>query len=292
MRLHLVDGTYELFRAYYGAPKRAAPDGREVGATLGLARSLIRLIDKEGATHLAVAFDHVVESFRNELFAGYKTGDGIDPELYAQFELAEQITAALGITTWPMVEFEADDALASAAVLYGDDPRVEQVLICSPDKDLMQCVRGTRVVVVDRRRNQTIDQQGVREKFGVEPESIPDWLALVGDAADGIPGIPRWGARSAAAALAVHHHWEHIPEDASDWRFQVRGSASLATSLKAHRDQLPLYRTLATLRRDVQLSESLEQLEWRGAVRRQIATLLNDLGDSSLSSSIPRWIHD
>ena len=292
MRLHLVDGTYELFRAYYGAPKRSALDGREVGATLGLARSLIRLLSKEGATHVAVAFDHVVESFRNELFAGYKTGDGIDPDLYAQFGLADQITAALGITIWPMVEFEADDALASAAELYGEDPRVEQVLICSPDKDLMQCVSGTRIVSVDRRRDQTIDQQGVREKFGVEPESIPDWLALVGDKADGIPGIPRWGARSASVALAAHHHWDQIPEDPSDWRFKVRGAASLAASLAAHRDQLPLYRTLATLRRDVPLSETLEQLEWRGALRTRLHSLLEDLGDRSLSSRIPRWMDE
>jgi 5'-3' exonuclease len=288
MRLHLVDGTYELFRAYYGAPKRSAPDGREVGATLGLARSLIRLLSKEGATHVAVAFDHVVESFRNELFAGYKTGDGIDPDLYAQFELAEQITAALGITIWPMVEFEADDALASAAEFYGEDPRVEQVLICSPDKDLMQCVSGSRIVAVDRRRDQTIDQQGVREKFGVEPESIPDWLALVGDKADGIPGIPRWGTRSASAALAAHHHWDQIPEDPSDWRFKVRGAASLAASLATHRDQLPLYRTLATLRRDVPLSETLEQLEWRGALRTRLDPLLEEFGDRSLSSNLPR----
>jgi 5'-3' exonuclease len=191
-----------------------------------------------------------------------------------------------------MVEFEADDALASAAELYGDDPRVEQVLICSPDKDLMQCVIGTRIVAVDRRRGQTIDQQGVREKFGVEPESIPDWLALVGDKADGIPGIPRWGARSASAALAAHHHWDQIPEDPLDWRFKVRGAASLAASLAAHRDQLPLYRTLATLRRDVPLSETLEQLEWRGALRTRLAPLLEEFGDRSLPSNIPLWIND
>ena len=287
-----MDGTYELFRAYYGVPGRRAPDGREIGATLGLARSLMLLVAKEKATHLAVAFDHVVESFRNDLFEGYKTGEGIDPDLFSQFGPAEQITEALGITVWPMVEFEADDALASAAAKYGDDPRVEKVLICSPDKDLMQCVRGNRVVVVDRRRRQQFDRAGVKSKFGVEPESIPDWLAMVGDAADGIPGIPRWGARSTSAALSVHHHWEKIPEDPADWSFKVRGANALAASLREHRDRLPLYRTLATLREDVPLSEDLEHLEWRGADRVKLEHFLGELGDQKLISSIPRWSGD
>ena len=201
MQVHLVDGTYELFRAFYGAPRRTAPDGREAGATLALGRTLLGLIHNEGATHVGVAFDHVIESFRNELFAGYKTGQGIDPALLAQFEPAERMTRALGLVVWPMIEFEADDALATAAARYRRDRRVERVLICSPDKDLAQCVRGQRVVLVDRRRKKTIDEAAVVEKYGVGPASIADWLALVGDAADGIPGIPRWGARSSAAAL-------------------------------------------------------------------------------------------
>ncbi len=291
MQIHLVDGTYELFRAFYGAPPKTARDGSEVGATVALGRSLLALLLNEGATHVGVAFDHVIESFRNELFPGYKTGAGIDPQLLAQFEPAERMTHALGLVVWPMTEFEADDALAAAAARYGRDNRVKRVLICSPDKDLAQCVRGHRTVLVDRRRKKTIDEDGVRDKFGVSPVSIPDWLALVGDAADGIPGVPRWGARSAAAALTAHGHVDDIPADPGDWNFPVRGAESLAESLRSHREELTLYRTLATLREDVPLQETLEDLEWRGARPRELEALCRTYGDD-LSERVTRWTDD
>jgi 5'-3' exonuclease len=263
MLLHLVDGTYELFRAFYGAPSARDDRGREVGATRGLVRSLTALRRDASVTHVAVAFDHVIESFRNELFPGYKTGEGIDPELWAQFPLAEQAVRELGITVWPMVEFEADDALASAAARWRDDPRVEKILICTPDKDLAQCVRGERVVLWDRMRRRLIDEAGVREKWGVPPASIPDWLALVGDAADGIPGLPGWGAKSAAAVLAVHGSIAGIPDDPARWGTAVRGAAKLAATLRARRTDAALYRRLATLREDVPLAESLPDLAVR-----------------------------
>lgn len=289
MQIHLVDGTYELFRTYYGAPPKTARDGSEVGATVALGRTLLGLLLSEGATHVGVAFDHVVESFRNELFDGYKTGEGIDPDLFGQFKPAERMTRALGLVVWPMIEFEADDALATAAARYGRDERVERVLICSPDKDLAQCVREDRIVLVDRRRKKTIDEDGVREKYGVPPVSIPDWLALVGDAADGIPGVPRWGARSAAAALVAHGHIDDIPEDPRHWKFQVRGAASLAENLRSHRDELALYRTLATLREDVPLEETLDDLEWRGARRTELESLCRAY-DVNLLERVSRWI--
>ena len=241
-----MDGTYELFRAYYGAPGALAPDGREVGAVRGLARSLLALIRNEGATHIGVAFDHVIESFRNDLFHGYKTGEGIEPEIRAQFEPAERITRALSLVVWPMVEFEADDALATAAERLAWDRRIERILICSPDKDLAQCVSGERVVCVDRRRKKIIHERAVVEKFGVEPSSIPDWLALVGDSADGIPGIPRWGARSAALVLARYRRLDAIPVDPKSWGVKVRGAEKLADHLNTRRDEAELYRTLAT----------------------------------------------
>ncbi len=289
MQIHLVDGTYELFRNYYGAPPKTARDGSEVGATVALGRTLLGLLLSEGATHVGVAFDHVVESFRNKLFAGYKTGSGIAPDLFRQFEPAERLTRALGLVVWPMIEFEADDALATAAARYGCDERVERVLICSPDKDLAQCVREDRIVLVNRRRKKTVDEDGVRQKYGVPPMSIPDWLALVGDAADCIPGVPRWGARSAAAALVAHGHIDDIPEDPRDWRFQVRGAARLAENLRSHRDQLALYRTLATLREDVPLEETLDDLEWRGARRAELESLCRAY-DDSLLVRVSRWI--
>ena len=273
MEVHLVDGTYELFRAHYGAPGARAADGREIGASRGLARSLLGLVRNEGATHVAVAFDHVVESFRNEIFDGYKTGEGIEPELFAQFPLAEEVARALGCVVWPMVEFEADDALATAAARFRDDPRVDRVLICSPDKDLAQCVTGDRVVCVDRRREKTLDEDGVREKFGVDPASIPDWLALVGDAADGIPGIPAWGARSAATVLAEYGHIDRIPDDPAEWSVTVRGAARLAENLRTRRDDAGLYCDLATLRTDVPLEESPDDLEWTGAHCRELEPL-------------------
>jgi len=264
VKVHVVDGTFELFRAYFGAPSRTTADGFEVGAVHGLARSLLALLGERDVTHVAIAFDHVIESFRNDLYPGYKTGDGIDPALFAQFWPAEDACRALGVVTWPMVEFECDDALATAAARFGADPSVEQVVICSPDKDLAQCVRGARVVCLDRMRGKTFDVDGVRAKFGVVPASMPDWLALVGDAADGYPGIPRWGAKSASAVLAAYERLESIPDDAAAWTVKVRGAAALAESLSARRAEALLYRRLATLREDAPLVETLADLRWRG----------------------------
>jgi 5'-3' exonuclease len=289
MWVHLVDGTYELFRNYYGAPPSLSPDGREVGATRGLMRTLLSLLAEPGTTHVACAFDNVIESFRNELFAGYKRGEGIDPELQQQFELAERATAALGLTVWSMVEFEADDALATAAARLADLDGVERVLLCSPDKDLAQCVRGDRVVLFDRRRRELIDETGVRRKFGVAPRSIPDYLALVGDSADGIPGIPRWGAKSSAALLAEYEGIDAIPDDPGRWTVKVRGAASLAASLRDHRQQAALYRRLATLREDVPLAETLPELRWRGAPRSELLALCAELGETELPRRIPCW---
>src|SRR5512138_408623 len=218
MKIHLIDGTYELFRNHFGAPPKKAPDGREVGATLGLLRSLLMLVTSPGVTHVAVAFDHVIESFRNKLFAGYKTGAGVDPSLLAQFPLAEEAVSALGLVVWPMVEFEADDALGTAANRFKKNKSVEQILICSPDKDLAQLVEGKRIVCWDRKRDIIIDEAGVVEKFGVPPQSMPDWLALVGDSADGYPGVPGWGAKSASVVLARFGHMESIPKDPAKWK--------------------------------------------------------------------------
>ncbi|MFN0158335.1 MAG: 5'-3' exonuclease H3TH domain-containing protein [Bacteroidota bacterium] len=265
MNVHLLDGTYELFRNYFGAPKRKSPDGREVGATVGLLRSLIALLAQPGATHVACAFDHVIESFRNKLYAGYKTGEGIEPELFSQFHLAEKAVSALGIVVWPMVEFEADDALATAAARWRDAKGVEQVLICTPDKDLTQSVRANKVVCWDRRREIVLDENGVVQKFGVHPESIPDWLALVGDSADGYPGIHGWGAKSASTVLARFKHLESIPHDHHKWQLNLRGAERLSENLESHRDEAFLFRKLATLREDVPIKEKLEELEWRGA---------------------------
>ena len=233
MKVHLVDGTYELYRAFYGAPPKRADDGAEVGAVRGLLRSMLVLLAEPDVTHVGIAFDHVIESFRNGLYAGYKTGEGIDPALFSQFGLAEEATRALGIVTWPMIEFEADDAIATAALRFAASPAVEQVVICSPDKDLTQCVTADRIVCRDRMRNTTLTETGVTEKFGVPPASIPDWLALVGDSADGFPGIARWGAKSAAAVLAVYKKLEAIPDDPDAWTANVRGARVLAENLRA-----------------------------------------------------------
>lgn len=289
MKVHLLDGTFELFRAHFGAPSMKAPDGREVGAARGLLRSLTAMLRSADVTHIACAFDHVIESFRNQLFAGYKTGDGVDAALMAQFPLAEACARALGVVTWPMVEFEADDALATAAVRFAEDPTVTQVLLCSPDKDLAWCVRGARVVCLDRLRNKVLDEPGVVEKFGVEPASIPDWLALVGDAQDGIPGVPKWGAKSAAVVLARYKHIDSIPDDVREWDVTVRGAASLAESLKARRDDAKLYRTLATLRTDVPLKETLDDLRWRGADREALTKLCEELGERAVIERVTRW---
>ena len=288
MKIHLVDGTYELFRNHFGAPPKKAPDGREVGATLGLLRSLLLLLSSPDVTHIAVAFDHVIESFRNDLFAGYKTGEGTDPDLLAQFSLAEEAVSALGVSIWPMVEFEADDALATAVAHFKDEKSVEQIVICSPDKDLAQLVSGNRIVCWDRRREIVIDEAGVVEKYGVSPASIPDWLALVGDSADGIPGIPGWGTKSSASMLAHYGHIEKIPDDPEKWEVNVRGAARLAENLSGQREDALLYRQLAMLRQDVPLTEKLSDLEWKGAYKR-LKEFCHELGDERIPERVSRW---
>ena len=291
MKIHLIDGTYELFRNYFGAPPKKAHNGQEVGATLGLLRSLLMLLTSPGVTHVGVAFDHVIESFRNDLYARYKTGEGVDPNLLAQFSLAEKAVAALGVVVWPMVKFEADDALATATARFKKSKRVEQIVIGSPDKDLAQLVEGTRIVCWDRRREIVIDEQGVIEKFGVKPKSIPDWLGLVGDTADGFPGIPGWGAKSASAVLARFEHIESIPNDPAKWNLKsisLGRATSLAESLASRRDEAYLYRTLATLRYDVPLKETLNDLKWQGAYPR-LKRLCHDLGDDRIPERVPRW---
>lgn len=288
VRVHLVDGTYELYRAHFGAP-RAEVAGREVGATRGIMRSLLSLVRDDGVSHIAVAFDHVIESFRNQLFAGYKTGEGVPEELMSQFTLAERASHALGIVTWPMVGFEADDALATAAARWASSPEVEQVLICTPDKDLAQCVSGKRVVRLDRMRRLLMDEAGVIEKFGVPPGSIPDWLALVGDTADGIPGIPRWGEKAATTLLARFGRIEDIPDDPARWGIPVRGAAALASGLAGLREEAALYKTLATLRRDVPLTETLDDLEWKGARREELQALCREIDDEEFPSRVPRF---
>jgi 5'-3' exonuclease len=290
MQLHLIDATFELFRAFYGQPQTRAPDGREVGAVRGLIRSTLPLLRDPAITHLAAATDQVIESFRNDLYPGYKTGAGIDPALWAQFPLAEAALRALGIVVWPMVEFEADDALATAAARFA--PASERVVLLSPDKDLAQCVRGQQVVTHDRIRGVTYDEDAVRAKFGVGPASIPDLLALTGDSADGFPGIPAWGRKSAATVLAVYGTIEAIPDDAASWRLAVRGRDRLAASLATRRQEALLYKQLATLRTDVPLRESLTDLQWRGIPRRAFTTLCADLGFHDLPTGEVRWIDD
>ena len=289
MKVHLVDGTYELFRTFYGAPPAFDAAGRPVGALRALVSTLISLVSEPGVTHVACAFDHVIESFRNELYAGYKTGDGIEPDLLAQFHPAEDATEALGIVAWRMVEFEADDALATAACRFRDAPGVEQVVICTPDKDLSQCVTGSRVICRDRRRAIDRDEAGVVARFGVAPASIPDWLALVGDSSDGFPGIPGFGEKGAAAVLARYLHIEAIPDDPAAWSVDVRGKERLAASLRERRDEAVLYKKLATLRTDVPLAEDLGALEWRGAPRARLERLLARIGALELLDRVPRW---
>jgi 5'-3' exonuclease len=292
MKVHLVDGTYELFRAFFGAPPAQDAAGRPVGAIRGLLATLLSLLREPGVTHVACAFDTVIESFRNRLFAGYKTGEGVDPDLLAQFHPAERAAAALGLVVWPMVEFETDDALATAAGRFRDAPGVEQVVICSPDKDLSQCVVGRRVICRDRLRGSDRDEAGVLARFGVPPASIPDWLALVGDSADGIPGVPGWGEKSAAAVLARYGRLEAIPDEPARWDVEVRGRERLAASLRERREEAGLYRTLATLRTDVPLAEGLADLEWRGARRRDLEALCREIGAGELLARVPRWRPD
>jgi 5'-3' exonuclease len=292
VRIHLVDGTYELFRAYFGAPNATSPNGIEVGATRGILWSMLSLLREDRVTHVACAFDHVIESFRNDLFAGYKSSEGVPADLLAQFALAERATHALGLVTWPMVELEADDALATAAARWADEPEVEQVLICTPDKDMAQCVRGSHIVCVDRMRRKLVDELGVIEKFGVPPSSITDWLALVGDSSDGYPGIPRWGAKSAASVLTRYGHLESIPDHEREWGLVVRGASALAASLRAHRDEAYLYRRLATLRTDAPLDETLDDLRWRGARRTVLSELCRELGNEDFLERVPLWRED
>ena len=263
MELFLVDGTYELFRHYYAVPSARDKQGREVGAVRGVLSSVLGMI-KGGATHIAVATDHVIESFRNQLWPGYKTSEGVEPELLGQFQLLEDVLTAAGIVVWPMVEFEADDALAAAAALAEKDSHVERIVICTPDKDLAQCVRGTRVVQLNRRTRVTLDEAGIIQKFGVPPLSIPDYLALVGDSADGYPGLEGWGAKSSAAVLAKFKHLEAIPKDCREWKVNANNAGALAETLCREWENALLFRKLATLRTDIPLFEDVEELRWKG----------------------------
>lgn len=286
-KLHLIDATYELFRAYFALPNERGPGGEEVGAIRGLIASVLALLHQDDVTHVAAATDHVIESFRNRLFDGYKTGDGVPDDLMSQFPLAEEALQALGVVVWPMVEFEADDALATAAAKLSSE--VEQVIILSPDKDLCQCVRDRSVVTCDRRRAKIYDTAAVIEKFGVEPQSIPDLLALVGDSADGIPGIPGWGMKTAAAVLRVYGTIERIPDDASKWTSKVRGAAKVAANLAKRRADAMLYKDLATLRTDVPLTQNLADLKWRGVRRREFEALCSRFGFGELARRPQHW---
>ena len=264
MDIYLVDGTYELFRHFYAVPSARDADGREVGAVKGVITSILGLINNSGVRYLGVATDHVIESFRNEMWPGYKTGAGIDPALFSQFGLLEDALTALGVAVWPMIEFEADDALASAAAIAAADSRVDRVVICAPDKDLGQCVRGNRVVQLNRRTRVIFDEAGIIAKFGVAPESIPDYLALVGDSSDGYPGLRGWGPKSAAAVLARFRHLESIPDDPRTWGVNANNAGALALTLARDRDQAFLFRDLATLRTGIPLFTSIDALEWKG----------------------------
>jgi 5'-3' exonuclease len=262
MEVHLVDGTYELFRHFYALPSERDAQGREMAAVRGVVASLKGMV-RDGATHVAVATDHIIESFRNDLWPGYKTGDGIDPSLWAQFPLLEETLDEAGFTVWPMIEFEADDALAAGAAVAARDPRVDRVIICTPDKDLAQCVEGTRIVQLNRRTRTIIDEAGVIKKFGVEPASISDYLALVGDTADGYPGLAGWGAKSAAGVLAKFKKLEHIPTDWNAWSVNVSKAGALSRTLEDNREQAYLFRTLATLRTDIPLFQDVDELRTR-----------------------------
>jgi 5'-3' exonuclease len=287
MKLHLVDGTYELFRAYYGKrPDHRTPAGAPAKAVLGIVSSLFALAHdaEEQLTHVAVAFDNPIRSFRNDLFAGYKTEDGVDPDLLAQFDPAEAAVRALGMTVWSMDRWEADDALATGAARFASE--VEQVRILTPDKDLGQCIVGTRVVQVDRLRQKVIDEDRLVELRGIGPRSIPDWLALTGDTADGVPGIPGFGEKTAAALLAVFGHLEAIPDDPAAWPKAVRGAPRLAATLAARRDDAILYRELSRLRTDVPLRESLADLQWRGVPRDAFATWCDEVGANTLRERV------
>jgi 5'-3' exonuclease len=291
MKLHLVDATFELFRAFYSRPPRRAPDGRPVNAVQGLVDSMLSLLREPDVTHIGAATDYVIESWRNDLFPGYKSSAGIDPELLAQFRDAERALAALGMPVWPVVEDEADDAIATAIARFGSDPRIEQIVICSVDKDLSQLVVGDRIVLRDRMRNITYDESGVVAKFGVLPESIPDYLALVGDSSDGFPGLPGWGSKSAAAVLAKFRHLDAIPASVLDWQVDLRNASRLAATLQDQRPAAILYRTLATLNRDaaIDATPTLDSLEWHGVPRQRFVALCDELGFDTVRERVHRW---
>lgn len=291
MKLHLVDATFELFRAYYSRPPRRAPDGRPVNAVQGLVDSMLSLLREPDVTHIGAATDHVIESWRNDLYLGYKSSAGVDPELLAQFGDAERALGALGMPVWPMVEDEADDAIAAAIDAFGADPRLEQIIICSVDKDLGQLVDGDRIVLRDRMRRVTYDEEGIIGKFGVRPGSIPDYLALVGDSSDGFPGLPGWGSKSAAAVLARWHHLEAIPASALDWDVPLRNASRLAATLDQQRGDALLYRRLATLNRDADISatSTLDSLAWHGVPRQQFMALCDELGFDTVRERVHRW---
>jgi 5'-3' exonuclease len=285
--VHLIDGTYELFRHHFGAPPRQTTDGWEIGAVHGLVASTISLLSEEGVTHVGVAFDSVIESFRNDMFDGYKTGEGTPPELYAQFPVAERAMEALGVAVWSMIEQEADDGLAAAATKYAPD--VDRVVILSPDKDMSQLYGNPKIVGFDRRKAAFIDTEGVWEKFGVAPESIPDYLALVGDTADGIPGLSGWGAKSTATVLAEYTHLDQVPESEENWSIKVRSAARLADTLRQNMPAALLYRDLATLRTDAEIPQSLDELEWRGAHREEFLELCEELDFGGVRNRPTLW---
>jgi 5'-3' exonuclease len=288
VRLHLLDGTYELFRSHYGRRDTViAPDGHDIRATLGILESTLALLREPGVTHLAASFDTIIESFRNDMFPGYKSSAGMDEELLRQFPFAEDALEAIGVVVWRNIEFEADDALAAAAVRWVDD--VEQVVICSPDKDMSQVVVGDRIVTYNRREQKILDERAVVEKFGIHPESIPDYLALVGDTADGVPGLAGWGARSASTVLAKFPRLELIPPDPTDWGLEVRGAAKLAATLSASQDEVYLYRELTTLRLDAPIEESLAELEWRGVPEDRFRDFCAVMGFDADSINVHRW---
>jgi 5'-3' exonuclease len=289
VQIHLLDATYELFRAHFGRPPRAGIDGEPVGAALGVVESVLSLLREDGVTHLGCATDHVIRSWRNDRYAGYKTDEGMPPEIKAQFGLLEDSLRALGVVVWPMVEFEADDGLATAAARFADQPGVERVVILSPDKDMAQCVRSDgRVLTFDRRAGRFYDAAGVEEKFGVPPASIPDYLALVGDTADGFPGLPGWGARSSATVLQRYPHIEEIPDSVNAWDLSVRGAASLARALKEHRNEAMLYKELATLRLDAPIPQTdPEELRWRGVDREAFEAMAARFRSPRLLERLP-----
>jgi 5'-3' exonuclease len=288
--LHVIDGTYELFRNYFGAPPRTTPEGWEIGAVAGLISSTLSLLDSGDVTHVGAAFDSVIESFRNDMFDGYKTGEGTPPDLHAQFPVAERAMEAMGVTVWSMIEHEADDGLAAAANKFVDE--VERVIVMSPDKDMTQLFGNPKIVGYDRRNGVFIDADGTREKFGVSPESIPDYLALVGDTADGIPGLQGWGAKSSGTLLTSYVHLDAIPASEDDWDVKVRSAAKLAETLRDRMDDALLYRDLATLRTDADIPQTLDELEWRGVHREAYETLCDQLGFTGLRTRPKHWYNE